>query len=397
MMLRKTSNLITCLFFLLAISLPLVGCLLKWQTTSSDLIRIIERRESPAIPGTAVFNRSTEKYFQQFEASYSDNFGFRKPLIFLNAYIKVFLFHTSSSREVLLGKNHWLFFANKPSQTYYRHTSLFDAADLISWRTMLERRRDWLAAQGMHFIFVIAPNKETIYPEWVPSRINQVQDASRLDQLVQYMKQNSNVEIVDLRDALRAEKSVRELYLSGDTHWNQYGAFIGYQEIMKRVTAIYPQIKPLKLSDYSIHNIPHQPDLAGMLGLQEQFTAPMPIFALRNGQMALVAEPGISPPGMPPSSQSFVLTMQDPSLPTAVVFRDSFSVALAPLLGQHFRRAVFLWQDDFDASIILKEKPNLVIQELVERQLMKPPSMLSRDVVNGYPVPDLSKVAFGKP
>lgn len=389
---KNISNVITSLFFLVAIFLPLMGCLMKWQTTSNDLIRLIERRESPALPTTTLLKKSREKYFQQFEAWFNDNFGFRKPLIFLNAYIKVFLFHTSSSREVLLGKNNWLYFFNKPSQLYYRRTAPFDASDLLAWKNMLERRRDWLAAQGVHFIFVIAPNKETIYPEWVPSRINQVQPESRLDQLIKYMRQTSSLEIVDLRDALRAQKSTRELYMKADTHWNQYGAFIAYQEIMKRITVLYPQVKPLSLNDYAVENVEHLPDLAGMLGLQEQYKEANPIFIPRTGPVAKAVEAGIAPPGMPPSSLSFVLTMDDPSLPKAVVFRDSFGVALAPLLGQHFQRAVFLWQEDFDASIIKKERPNLVIQELVERQLMVPPTMLSRDVVNGYPVPDLRKV-----
>ena len=57
------------------------------------------------------------------------------------------------------------------------------------------------------------------------------------------------------------------------------------------------------------------------------------------------------------------------SLPRAVIFRDSFASALAPFLSEHFSRAVYLWQNDFDADIVLQEHPDVVIQEIVGRHL----------------------------
>ena len=52
-----------------------------------------------------------------------------------------------------------------------------------------------------------------------------------------------------------------------------------------------------------------------------------------------------------------------------MVFRDSFTSALAPFLSEHFSRAVYLWQNDFDASDVEKEHPDIVIQEIVGRHL----------------------------
>ncbi len=56
-------------------------------------------------------------------------------------------------------------------------------------------------------------------------------------------------------------------------------------------------------------------------------------------------------------------------LPRAVVFRDSFASRLAPFLSEHFSRAVYLWQNDFDANVVLEEHPDVVIQEIVGRHL----------------------------
>jgi alginate O-acetyltransferase complex protein AlgJ len=57
------------------------------------------------------------------------------------------------------------------------------------------------------------------------------------------------------------------------------------------------------------------------------------------------------------------------TLPTAVMFRDSFTSWLAPFISEHFSRIVYLWQKDFDANVIRSEKPEVVIQEMVSRHL----------------------------
>jgi alginate O-acetyltransferase complex protein AlgJ len=55
--------------------------------------------------------------------------------------------------------------------------------------------------------------------------------------------------------------------------------------------------------------------------------------------------------------------------PRAVVFRDSFTSRLIPYLSEHFSRAVYLWQNDVDPSVVLKERPAVVIHEIVGRHL----------------------------
>ena len=79
----------------------------------------------------------------------------------------------------------------------------------------------------------------------------------------------------------------------------------------------------------------------------------------------------VDPPGADASADLGWLITEIPgsSLPRAVVFRDSFANRLAPLFSEHFSRAVYLWQNDFDAEIVLKEHPDVVIQEIVGRHL----------------------------
>jgi hypothetical protein len=59
----------------------------------------------------------------------------------------------------------------------------------------------------------------------------------------------------------------------------------------------------------------------------------------------------------------------DRRLPRAVIFRDSFTSALIPLLSEHFSRALYLWQPNVDPDTVVTEQANVVIQEWVGRRL----------------------------
>jgi hypothetical protein len=79
----------------------------------------------------------------------------------------------------------------------------------------------------------------------------------------------------------------------------------------------------------------------------------------------------VEPAGGQPTDEVGRLVTEIPgsTLPRAVIFRDSFASQLAPLLSEHFSRAVYLWQNDFDAQVVEEECPDIVIQEIVGRHL----------------------------
>ena len=56
-----------------------------------------------------------------------------------------------------------------------------------------------------------------------------------------------------------------------------------------------------------------------------------------------------------------------------MVFRDSFGSALIPFLSEHFSRALYLWQYNFDPDVVQAEDPDVVVQEWVGRRLSTMP------------------------
>ena len=69
-----------------------------------------------------------------------------------------------------------------------------------------------------------------------------------------------------------------------------------------------------------------------------------------------------------------ILSADRPSSPTVVWFRDSFTISMYPYIANDFKRAIMIEHKGmkFDKSIIVQEKPDVVIYQFVERFLNSP-------------------------
>ena len=191
---------------------------------------------------------------QQFlaagEAYFNDHFGFRKKLIRWFQNWKLGFYHDRSVYKVVTGPNHWLFIGEEQMVEHYLGLEKFSPQKLQGWQTLLEKRRDWLAARGIKYLFVIPPDKQTIYPEELPAWLRNAAPAERetkLDQLLKYMQAHSTVQILDLRPVLLAAKQTAPTYLQTDTHWNLFGCFVACQEVIKTLSPQFPDLPPLRL------------------------------------------------------------------------------------------------------------------------------------------------------
>lgn len=104
-----------------------------------------------------------------------------------------------------------------------------------------------------------------------------------------------------------------------------------------------------------------------------QAAAPLPAHWLGGGPVArpglfhLPAAQAAWAPG-PSGAREAVTIVDDPSLPTAVVFHDSFMPALLPYLSQHFRRVRYVWCH-YLQPVVDAERPDIVIHENVSRNV----------------------------
>jgi alginate O-acetyltransferase complex protein AlgJ len=316
------------------------------------------------------------RFPRAFREYFNNNFAFRPTLMKVHAFLKVRTFRVSSSSNVTLGKDGWLFYSGDGIVDSYRRTQPFSASELARWTELLVARRNWLEARGIPYLFLIAPDPQTIYPEQMPTNLWRMPNPSRLDQLMSYVHSHSDVQILDLRAALFSAKELSRIYYKTDTHWTQAGGFVAYQAIGLWMAEHFPSWRPDPAHEFDNIEIPGwYGALTYMLGAPGSFTETRLELVPRDG-------PGVTTDGRPlPQNETEdawnirdTVVREDPDgeIPRVVIFRDSQMAAPAQFLSRHFRRAVLRWQWSFDFSLVEKEEPNLVIQEMVERSLMGP-------------------------
>jgi len=300
---------------------------------------------------------------------WNDAFGFRSSLI--RSYNRLALsMGVSPSPKVVIGTAGWLFVGQDYGAVeYYRATRPFSREQLVWWQHLLEARRAWLAGRGAHYVFVVAPDKHTIYPEFMPAALRPAGSVTRLDQLIAHLDAHSDVRILDLRPALREAKAHDPVYEPLDSHWNDLGAWIAYREIVERIAVWFPGLHARPLTDFDRRWFTGQGnDLAALLSLSDLMPGERLTLVPRSPPQARWLE---THEPLPPGSVALSISeTDDPTLPRAVILQDSFGDALRPFLADHFARAVYSRQGRFAPELVERERPDVVVHEMVERTLM---------------------------
>jgi alginate O-acetyltransferase complex protein AlgJ len=346
--------------FLAALATPLGSMILHLDRGP----QLSENRRLADRPRLVLRPRELASFPGKFRYYFADHFGFRDTLIHLHGLICLRLLGVLPNPDVTRGKDDWLFLAGERSTDYYRHTDLFTQAELERWQQVLEARRAWLAARGAVYLFVVAPDKETIYGEYMPDVLSQVAPESRLDQLVAYLRTHSQVRLVDLRGVLLAAKGEERLYHKTDTHWNDRGAFRAYRAVVSAVAAAVPGVAPLPWDRFErTERDTDGMDLTRQIGIRNVF---------REQRLDLTAKRALLlPGGEPDEGPPIEVSQRGTNLPAVVVFHDSFFAGLVPWLAESFGAGSYAWQDQFVPEPIERIHPKVVIQEIVERKLMR--------------------------
>lgn len=322
---------------------------------------IVENRNL-AEPPTFEEN-SLKSYFQKYEEYFNDHFGFRKLFLRLLALYKYNFFDTTINSTVMIGKENWLFDNYYKQLLQYRGKAYFNATNLVAIRRYLTKKKQLLAKRGIDYLYVIAPNKHSIYPEYFPSDFHPAGE-TYIDTFVKYMKETSEVDILDLRPSLIDNKDKGKLFHYTDMHWNSLGAFYGYQAIIKKLAPKYPSIKMIGLHQLEIiENKFFSGGLAGLMGLTGVITETEHIYKLKNKTVS-TAEGG-------QRGNAHYAKNNNYSGPRVLMFHDSFTRKLKPFLSESFSSATFIhtgvWPKEEELLKLLDQvKPDIVIEQRVE-------------------------------
>ena len=327
-----------------------------------------EMRELAPPPAWPVDWSALNAWPSAFSRYFVDHFAFRARLLHLHAVALWEGLRTSPSDTVIAGTDGWLFYADDGGLDDYVQAQPITTGELEAWRETLDRTQEWLSARGIHFLVVFAPDKQMIYPEFMPPSLERLSPDYRIDDLLAYLHGRSSIDPLDLRPSLLSAKGGEPLYHRYDTHWNDRGGLVGYQAIVGRLHEWFPSMTPLAREGFATSADVPSGDKTTMLGLVDRGKIAMPGLVPRHGWSARVVEPATPDPYG--EEGRLVTEIPGSTLPRAVVFRDSFGGRLIPFLSEHFSRVVYLWENDFDAAVVERERPDVVIQEYVDRHLV---------------------------
>jgi len=360
--LKVTKNSIFIYTFMLIIVIPLLSTIFSKQHSAKTYENRIKTKQP-------IFDIKTPFIFpQKFESYFNDNFITRDNYLQLNSVIKAqFLGISPLQNKVMIGKNGWLFFSYDCDPKLNNAGHLLSENELEIIKNNLEERRAYLKEKGIAFYTIIPPTKTSIYPEFLPSNIPHLN--SKLTQLINYLEKHSTLRIIDVRNELLIAKEKEQIYYKNDTHWNSKGAFVAYSKLLNIINHDFPKVKPLKREELSFKLFKtNDGDLGGFLMLKNYLNINKYQYFLTNGfQAKNIPKEELYKRFSPYNFHGIIKRNTNQNLPKLLMYRDSYTMSLIPIISENFSESTYLWTYQMTPEIIDREKPDIVVLEIVER------------------------------
>ncbi len=310
-----------------------------------------------------------ESFADDYEVYFNDHMPFRSELVTLNSIIDFYIFKKPSRKNVIIGRNGWLFYGSKTLPDY-QHNNLYTVEELESIKEDVVETKQFLEKKGIRFVIFIGPNKNTIYGDYMPSYIEKYGDVSRAQQMVDYLSKNTDVEIIFPVDEL---KKAREkwphlsLYLKLDTHWNYLGGYFASIPLLYSLGINYPEFEEMDYEQVSESDfIWNGYDLANFLGMTNILKKDINYHLHSEELDAVIYEGDVQ--HNEKDFDNMIRTHSQYGDTRKVFFvRDSFGEAITPYLASSFSEVYSVSRLAFNPDQIEQEKPDVLIFEVVER------------------------------
>lgn len=368
---KKKYNLIIICSFFLIIALPTLDKIIEFSSNLN--IELSENRNLTEFPGIRKPNGKIsgsllKKFPKNFDNYYNDNFGFRKPIVFLAK--KSGLQKSSMNKRYVSGLDNWLFLTAENSLKNAIGSNLLNESELENIYSVLMKNWNLCKRNNIDYFFVIAPSKYSIYPEFLPKFISDIYKRKGItkintDQILAFLKKKEpNFPLLDLRKALiEAKEEDGEnnlIYHKADTHWNGMGIEAGYKELKRELKSKFR----INLSNVKYNILKKETiggDLSEMSGIKYQYsTSQMKV----RDYSALIKKEKKDKYHI-----EFFKNRKSKNNKSVFIQHDSFfDDDMKTLLKNSFRRSSFARK--YSTCSILGEDiadSSIVIQEMVER------------------------------
>lgn len=260
-----------------------------------------------------------------------------------------------------VGKEGWLFLSNDTNRVMEQITGTYNLAGSfdVLWKEVFKFRKKKLDALGVKYTFLIAPNKECVYEQFLPPGLS-LSDKRPVSRVLE--QATGHVEVIYPLHELRELAGSVDVFPKGDTHWNLLGALAAYRLFVSKIG-----VHPVQDSEIEFYT-DSQGDLSSKIGQSTEYVRGR----IRRPNYKVVFDNRV-----PNTGNRKTFENRDLSLPSCVMFRDSFGSILLDVLAQTFSRFTAVWQANIDYEIVEEFRPDFVLSEQAERFVAGVPNDLN--------------------
>ena len=303
-----------------------------------------ENRELASFPELSAAN--FDNIPTEFEAYYNDHVPFKNLFVKAKTKLDLELLNESSISDVTVGKENWLFYTvsedGEDALADYQRTNLYTADEKTALADAITSVNEKMKERGIRFVMFEAPNKESVYAEYMPDSVRVYGSESRLDAALPELAAQG-LPVYDMKPELLKEADTYQLYYKYDTHWNQIGSFIGSQQIAQTLLGTSTPLSAVSIEAAG----PASGDLARMLNMAAEYSDDTE-YVIQN----YLPEVTATTVDMNEDNSFAVFESDSPNDKTLLVVGDSFSQNLKYFMPKLYRKTVFATFDTYTEALL---------------------------------------------
>jgi len=276
--------------------------------------------------------------------------------------------------KVLPGKKGWLFLNNDSNHSLEYITGKRELPQLIidKWENLTISRKERANRLGCSFASMIVPEKSTVYKEFLPDEVS-LSDSTPM-QIFKIHNILGEYIIPSFAPPLNFTQGFEEeyLYYKGDSHWNYFGAYYAFLDVIENLGLEQSVVK--NLANYKIHPSYMSGDLKSKVaGVNIERVKHV---SSKNTSIKLTEVNQKKTSGRVEAYRND----EAHEGKRIIVFHTSSIDWMKPFFLDYFRNIKFVWSKGVDWVVVEEYKSDIVFYQTNERFLITSPVDVGLDV-----------------
>ncbi len=179
----------------------------------------------------------SEKYQRQKELYLNENFGFRNTFVRLNNQILYTCFNKTRNKEVIIGKQLYLF--NEHNIFAYLGKNYIGDDTILKKVKLIKKIQDTLDKLNKKLIFVFCPGKVRYTYQYLPEKYANIQKQKTNYEEIRYQFDKHNIRYFDAIQFLTTQRKYNiKIYSKNGIHWSVSSSIIVMDTLIKYIEKI---------------------------------------------------------------------------------------------------------------------------------------------------------------